>query len=34
MFKMKTLPRALATLALATALPFAAQAQGKEPVKV
>ena len=34
MFKMKTLPRALATLAFATALPFAAQAQGKEPVKV
>ncbi len=34
MFKMKTLPRALAGLALVTALPLAALAQGKEPVKV
>lgn len=34
MFKMKTLPRALAALALTAALPLAALAQGKEPVKV
>lgn len=34
MFTMKTLPRALAVLALTTALPLAALAQGKEPVKV
>jgi branched-chain amino acid transport system substrate-binding protein len=34
MFKMKTLQRALATIALTTALPLSALAQGKEPVKV
>lgn len=34
MFKMKPLQRTLAALALVTALPLAAQAQGKESVKV
>lgn len=34
MFKMKTLQRALAAIALTTALPLSALAQGKEPVKV
>ncbi len=34
MFKMKPLQRSLAALALVAALPLAAQAQGKEPVKV
>ena len=34
MFKMKPLQRALAALALVSALPLAAMAQGKEPVKV
>lgn len=34
MFKMKPLQRTLAALALVTAWPLAAQAQGKEPVKV
>ncbi|APW36037.1 branched-chain amino acid ABC transporter substrate-binding protein [Rhodoferax koreense] len=34
MFKMKTLPRSLAALAVAGLLPFAVLAQGKEPVKV
>ena len=34
MFKMKTLQRSLAAVALAGLLPFAAMAQGKEPVKV
>lgn len=34
MFKMKPLQRSLAALALTAVLPFAAMAQGKEPVKV
>lgn len=34
MFKLKPLQRTLLALTLATALPLAAQAQGKEPVKV
>jgi branched-chain amino acid transport system substrate-binding protein len=34
MFTLKTLPRTLAALALSAALPLAAQAQGKDPVKV
>ncbi len=34
MFKMKPLQRALAALAMISALPLAAMAQGKEPVKV
>jgi len=34
MFKMKPLQRSLAVLALVSALPLAAMAQGKEPVKV
>ena len=34
MFKMKPLQRSLAALALCSALPFAAMAQGKEPVKI
>ena len=34
MFKMKTIQRSLAAAALLAALPMAALAQGKEPVKV
>ena len=34
MFKMKTIQRSLAAAALIAALPMAAVAQGKEPVKV